>query len=293
MPTLKSVVKSFIPASLRSRIRQLQTTKRTVLRPSEMPEWEWQPQWNQELSASGWNDPSVAAAQLEKWPYFVEMLSGADPFGVSHEAPVGSGNQSIWAHNLIATYGYVLGLAAHSRQQLSMLDWGGGIGHYSVINTALVPQVAIQYHCEDVPSLCAAGRTVLPDAIFHDQPGSSFANSYDFVHVGSSLWYVENWKEMSIKLAQSTRDYLYITRMMFVENAPSFVVLQRPYKYGYKTEYQCWALNKREFVEHIENQGFKQTREFLFGWGPEIHAAPEAGFFKGFLFRRTEGVKIR
>ena len=170
---------------------------------------------------------------------------------------------------------------------MSMLDWGGGIGHYSVINNALMPQLNIDYHCEDVPALCEAGRTVLPNATFYDVPGASFLNKYDFVHAGSSLWCVENWKETAAKLAGASTDYLYITRMMFVEDAESFVVLQRPYKYGYDTEYQCWVLNKQEFVKHIEAQGFRQVREFLFGWGPEIHAAPEAGFFKGFLFRRV------
>lgn len=280
------MIKPIVPSVIWRTLRNIRRPSQQI--PTEPPEWEWQRSWNQALSVAGWNDPSVATSQLEKWPYFVELLSGVGPFAVSHEAPVGSGNQSIWAHNLLATYGYVLGLAAHSRQQLSMLDWGGGIGHYSVINRVLLPEVKVDYHCEDVPVLCNAGRSVLPDASFYEKPGSSFGRMYDFVHAGSSLWCVENWKETAVKLAGASKDYLYITRMMFVENAESFVVLQRPYKYGYNTEYQCWVLNKQEFVNHIEEQGFRQVREFLFGWGPTIYAAPEAGFFKGFLFRRKD-----
>ena len=75
--------------------------------------------------------------------------------------------------------------------------------------------------------------------------------------------------------------------MMFIDRADSFVALQRPWKYGYKTEYQVWILNQQHFVEYIEKLGMNLVREFLFGQGPHIEGAPEQGFFKGFLFRKN------
>jgi hypothetical protein len=75
--------------------------------------------------------------------------------------------------------------------------------------------------------------------------------------------------------------------MMFTNDAPSFVALQRPYAYGYETEYPLWILNEREFIAAAERSGMKPVREFLFGEGPPILNAPARGIFKGFLFRRA------
>ena len=257
----------------------------------ELPEWEYRACWAaSKPEIEGWNVPSIAEKQREKWPAFLKLLDGTGPFGISHEASEDTGCNNLWAHNLIASYGYVLGLAAHRKEKISLLDWGGGIGHYYVFSKALFPQLEIDYYCEDVPALCEVGRTVLPDATFFDQPNQGFDRVYDFVLAGSSLWYAENWEELAVKLAQSTRDYLYVTRMMFIMDAGSFAALQRPWKYGYKTEYQFWILNQKQFVQHIEKQGLTLVREFLFGQGPHIDGAPEQGFFKGFLFKRSSEV---
>ena len=285
---LEKMLKPFVPRAFRQfvRVRFLRNVP-DISAENKPPEWEYQQFWNVGLSAQGWNDPSVAEMQRSKWGSFVQSLSGSEPYGVSHEAPADAGNRNLWAHNLIATYGYVLGLAAHKRDRLSMLDWGGGIGHYAVINKCLMPGVTVEYHCEDMPTLCRVGRSLLPEGTFYDDPGRGFDRQYDLVHAGSSLWYSEDWRETATKLASSAEEYLYVTRMMFVQNVDSYVVLQRPHKYGYNTEYQCWILNQAEFVNHICERGFTLVREFLFGPGPPIANAPEQGFFKGFLFRRS------
>src|ERR1019366_7414879 len=108
------------------------------------------------------------------------------PCGLSAEAEGGLG-QDYAAHNTIMSFGYVLARAARDRDRLSMLDWGGGIGHYSVYAQALLPEVGLDYYCRDLPRLVAAGRQVLPDATFHDDDESAFARRYDLVLASSSL----------------------------------------------------------------------------------------------------------
>jgi len=156
-----------------------------------------------------------------------------------------------------------------------------------MISKAVLSEVEIEYYCQDVPVLCDVGRSLLPGVVFFDRPNKCFEQEYDLVFAGSSLWYVEDWQETAVKLANSTRTYLYITRMIFVEEADSYVAVQRPWKYGYKTEYQLWILNQQRFVDHLEKHGVNLVREFLFGEGPHIENAPEQGFFKGFLFRKA------
>jgi putative methyltransferase (TIGR04325 family) len=286
---MRSLIKPLVPAPVRRFLRaRLLAQQAASAPPAEPPEWEYCKQWPvSDNGMQGWNAPSVAATQRAKWDEFVALLHGPHPFGISHEAPANSGNQSMWAHNLIACYGYVLALAAHQRDRLSILDWGGGIGHYYEFSRALLPSVHYDYYCADVPSLCATGRSLLPDVKFLDRPEQSFQRSYDFVHAGSSLWCVQDWQGMAAKLAQAAQGYLYVTRMVFVQNVDSFIAIQRPYKYnGYDTQYPCWILNQRQFVDFFTLQGLDLVREFLLGDGPSIYGAPEHGFFKGFLFRK-------
>ena len=88
---------------------------------------------------------------------FLRLLEGTGPLGVAHEAPVPS-NEDYSAHNTLMAYAYVLALAARNTDALSMLDWGGGIGHYLAISRVLLPEVRLAYHCKEVPLLCQGGR---------------------------------------------------------------------------------------------------------------------------------------
>ncbi len=134
--------------------------------------------------------------------------------------------------------------------------------------------------------LSDVGRGLLPEGHFFSDATSCFERTYDFVHAGSSLWCVEDWKGSAQQLARAATDYLYITRMMFVRDADSFVVVQRPASYGYITEYQLWVLNESEFVRYVEGLGMNLVRVFVFGRGPQVAGAPEQAAFKGFLFKR-------
>jgi putative methyltransferase (TIGR04325 family) len=254
------------------------------------PPWEYLPEgWQTpDPRLQGWNVPSIAETQKSKWPSFIASLQGPGPLGVSHEAPADSGREDTWAHNLVVSYAYVLTLASRGKNQLSMLDWGGGVGHYYPISKAILPDLELSYTCQDVSLLCQAGRELLPEGRFLDRADACFAERYDFVMAGSSLWCVEDWKSVARRLARAADEYLYITRMMFVRHAESFVVVQRPSPYGYITEYPLWILNEKEFVDHVEGMGMTLVREFIFGWGPHLAGAPEQGFFKGFLFKRSE-----
>ncbi|HTY08891.1 MAG TPA: hypothetical protein VMF29_06980 [Candidatus Edwardsbacteria bacterium] len=248
--------------------------------------WELLPGgWRTDRRLRGWNVESIVATQRRKWPSFTAALQGPGPLGINHEAPEDAGREDPWAHNLIMSYGYVLALAASGKPRVSLLDWGGGIGHYYLIGQALLPGTRLEYFCQEVPLLSQAGRELLPDATFCDQPDACFGRRYDLVMAGSSLWYERHWEDAAANLARAAQGYLYITRMLFVESAASFAVVQRPWAAGYRTEYQCWVLNRREFIAAVEALGMRLVREFVFGPGPHIHKAPEQAVFRGFLFQ--------
>ena len=125
--------------------------------------------------------------------------------------------------------------------------------------------------------------------LFPDQQFSSdercLEDVYDFVLASTSLHYTEDWQSLLERLAGATRDYLYIAQLPTVPEAPSFVFVQRPYQYGYNTEYLGWCLNRTEFLQAAGRSGLRLQREFVYGHQPLIHGAPEQNAYRGYLFR--------
>jgi putative methyltransferase (TIGR04325 family) len=256
-----------------------------IRRRSGLPEWEYLPDgWPQEdVTRPGWAAESIVSTQLARWAHFIRGVEGTTPFGRSTEA-ASPAEQDYAVHNTVMSFGYVLARAAHGRSRLSMLDWGGGIGHYYVYASALLADVELDYHCRDLPRFAAAGRSVLPQATFHDVDETALARTYDLVFASSSLHYSKDWRGTLANLASVTDHFLYVTRQPFVETAPSFVVVQRPHRYGYMTEYPGWFLNRSEFLAEADTLGLRLLREFLIEERPVVPGAPEQADYRGFLF---------
>jgi putative methyltransferase (TIGR04325 family) len=237
---------------------------------------------------TGWNVESIAETQRAKWPEVLRLVSDTGPLPVH-----------LWAHDLskagaaastvLMAFGYVLALTAWKKDRITLLDWGGGVGHYKLVGQALLPHLEIEYHCKDVPLLCKAGRELQPSASFYDEDESCFARDYDLVLASGSLEYAEDWKNVMRRLAGASRHYVYIARLPIVRRTGSFTVIQRPYQHGYATEYVSWVLNRQEFLGHARSLGLRLVREILLRDGPTIRGAAEQCEISGFLFSRAEG----
>ncbi len=231
----------------------------------------------------GWNVASVVETYKAKWPAYLRSLEGTDPLGSSHEGSLTSRTDLI-EHNLHMSYAYVLALASRELSRFSMLDWGGGIGHYYPLSRVMVPGLEIEYHCKDVPLLAEHGRRLFPEATFWTDD-SCLERQYDLVFASGSFHYSEAWKAALAGLAQATSGYLFITQLPVVERAPAFVYVQRPYSFGYDTEYLSWCLNRVEFLSAAKDTNLALQREFIVGHQPPIRGAPEQCEYRGFLFR--------
>lgn len=216
-------------------------------------------------------------------------LKGTEPLGVSYESKTLT-PQNVEAHNIMMSYGYVLALASRNEGRLKILDWGGGAGQYYLISKTLLPDVEIDYSCFDTPSLCELGRKVNPEVKFFEDP-EALTGSYDLVLASSSLQYFENWSQVIRKLTSITGRFLYVTRLPVVERVASFAVVQRPYRYGYETEYLGWFLNRQSLLKEIETNGLELVREFLISGMPFVKGAPEQAQSRGFLFRSKRNQK--
>lgn len=256
-------------------------------------EWEYVPEgWaaaESDPAIRGWNVEAILEAYRRKWPEFLRSLESTKPFGLSPEAIV-PGDFDLVYHNTIMCFGYALARAARRKNLVSMLDWGGGIGHYLLIARRLLPEVEFRYHCKDVPVLAAYGQKLFPEATFISDD-SCLAATYDFVLASTSLHYSPDWRSVLAGLAKATAGFLLITRLPIVLAAESYVFVQRPYHYGYDTEYLGWSLNRREFLEAAAESGLALEREFVTGEQPHILRAPEQCRYRAFLFRREPAVE--
>ena len=235
---------------------------------------------------NGWDDPSILDAQLARWPDYLGAVREPSALRLSSLSSVESTEGDYDAHNTAMTFAYVLSLSSRGRDRLSFLDWGGGLGQYGVLARSLIPTLDLEYHCRDLPLLVSGGRTLLPNDAFYDSDEQAFARKYDLVTASSSLQYVRDWRDKLGSLAAVADKYLLVTRQPFVMRASSFVVLQRPHRHGYKTEYPGWFLNRDEFLEAADGFGMRLRREFLIAERPFVPRAPEQAEYRGFLFDR-------
>jgi putative methyltransferase (TIGR04325 family) len=259
-----------------------------VSEPTQRPEWEFVPEgWARDVP--GWDVAAIAAAYREKWPSFLAAVEGDGPLGVNHEVPTGVAvprNDRDAQHTILA-FGWVLALAAGGRDTLSVLDWGGGPGHYAVLADALLPGVELDYTSRDLPALVALGRELQPERAFADDE-SPLDRRYDLVVASSSLHYEQDWRARLRDLAAVADRYVYVTRVPVALEAPSFVVLQRAYAYGYETEYLGWVIARDELLAEARAAGLRLARELVLPARFAADGAPEAPVeHRGYLFATT------
>src|SRR5215469_12671272 len=235
------------------------------------------------LPGGGWDRQSVAVAQEAHWPVLLRNLQGPGPLGISH-MPTRTTREDTGDHNTMMSYAYVLGRAARNKQQLRILDWGGGIAHYYLYSLALLPEVPIEYHCYEVAALCRLGARLQPNVHFHEGTDTLAGAAFDLVMCSAALHFFEDWRGAARMLVQHTRGFLYIARLMTVQHAPSFVVRQRS-RQGYNTEFQGWCLNRGDLLDCVQGLGMELLREFVYAEKRPIENAPEESESRGFLFR--------
>lgn len=256
-----------------------------------LPEWEFVPEGFArarvvgEQAAVGWRAEEVASAYREKWPRFVEAVEGDGALAVNHEVPAGAPieRNDVLAQNAVLAYAYALGRSQGSGP-ISVLDYGGALGHHYVLARRLFPELEFDYHCRELPAVCATGREVLPEVTFHDTD-VCFDRDYDLVVASSSLQYEEDWRMLLRRLAGASRRWTFLTRVPIARDHASFVVLQRAHAYGYATEYLGWVLSRDELLGAASDSGLALERELLLLPELSIHGAPEAFAHAGFLFR--------
>jgi putative methyltransferase (TIGR04325 family) len=229
----------------------------------------------------GWSVDSVVDTEKKKWDAFCRNLDGPGPLGFSHEHTDPSVIRNPNFHNVHISYAYVLALTAHKKDSISVLDWGGALGHYYLVGKAVLPDVSIDFHVKEVPLMAGAGKKLNPEVHWYDDE-TCLERGYDLVMMTGSIPYMEDWADVLHRIARSIKEYLFISRLPVVENSPSFVAVQRLYN----SQMLHQQINQTELLETVRETGLTLVREFVVGDRPYIKGAPEQCEVRGWLFKR-------
>jgi putative methyltransferase (TIGR04325 family) len=251
------------------------------------PEWELVPEgWRaDDPRAAGWHHPSVVEKHRHGWAIYSQLIRDTGPLGFnfySDNAIVPTDEKD---HNVFMTFAYVIARAAHGSPRLSVLDWGGGIGYFGLVAQRLLPEVALDYVVKELPELSALGRELMPSLSFVTDDETCFSRRYDLVFASTSIQYSRDWRASLARLAAAAGKWLFVTLVPILRRASSFVVVQRPYHFGYHTEYISWVLNREELLMQASSLGLTLEREFVAGRSVRIRNAPEKPETLGFLWR--------
>lgn len=107
---------------------------------------------------------------------------------------------------------YIVALAGRDRERISVLDWGGGLGHYEALARPSVPGLELEYHVKETPAVCAQGRALRPELTFHDDE-TCLDRRYDLVVASSSLQYEPDRRALLARLSDAVGRYLYVARV--------------------------------------------------------------------------------
>jgi putative methyltransferase (TIGR04325 family) len=239
--------------------------------------------WDTELPPSqqeGWNSERAVETERAKWEAFRRQLEGTGPLAFSHEhTDLSAINVSF--HNINMNYAYVLALATGGRDTVSVLDYGGSLGHYYSLARALFPRLALDFHCKEVPRTAELGQRVNP-AIHWYSDDSCLEREYDLVMVNGVLQYLANRATALARFAAATRQYLFLGQLPLLQRHPGFVAIQRHYGSVMLHE----QFNRQKLQCEAEGHGLRLVREFVTGYRPPIKNAPEQCELRSWLFAR-------
>jgi putative methyltransferase (TIGR04325 family) len=231
---------------------------------------------------TGWDSDGVCKTKSEQWASFCCAVAETGPLGFSHEQDNLTVNDNVSSHNVNISFGYVLARAAYRKTSLSVLDYGGGLGHYYKLAKSLLPDLELHYTCKDLPRMVAVGKRLNPDAHWYTDD-SCLDATYDLVIISGSLQYIRHWQQFLCDVAAATDGYLLLARLPVVNNVDSFVAIQQTYN----TRMLHWQFNRAELLRAINDAGFTIIREILAGDCPHIKKAPEQCDMRSWLLKKT------
>lgn len=182
-------------------------------------------------------------------------------------------------HLKYAVYRDALTHCARHGNQLSILEYGGNLGDYYWLARTLFPDIALDYHCKELPAIADAGRALNPQITWHTDD-ECLSRTYDLVAFNSSLQYVD---ANLLAIAARASRCLLLSDVPAVRHAPAFFSEQRTADRATIQRHP----NAAALVATVESTGMQLIREVDMGPHPHVVNAPEQPACIGWVFQRV------
>ena len=241
--------------------------------------------WDTQLghNSEGWNSAPIIENMESEFENFADQCRQTIPLGFSHLRTEADSGITLRNHNLNMIWAYVLAFASRNKKTLSILDWGGGLGHLYLVAKSVIPEVTLDYHCKEMPATVATGRRINPSVTWYDND-DCLAKSFDVVLVSGSLQYMVDWREALKNLSAATKNYALLMQTPIVDKGSGFMAIQRMGD----TELLHQQFNKAEIIGQMNNYGFSLVREFVDGSRLKVVNTEIRCELKGWLFKRIK-----
>jgi len=194
---LKYFVKLFLPPLMIPIISYFRNIYRK-------PDLEYVPTgWSTVLKKSnGWDCMEAVNVERDRYQSYRDALTGSAPLAFMHDH-VNPTEIIFRFHNRNITFAYVLALAAINKKSISILDYGGSLGHNYPFSRAVLPQsIKIDFHVKEVSLMQKVGKELNPDITWWSD-NHCLERKYDLVVINGVLQYVQDWVALLNRLVDS------------------------------------------------------------------------------------------
>jgi len=146
-------------------------------------------------------------------------------------------------------------MAENSKEnKVNVLDFGGGLGStYLLVNSGCIKQGDMSFCIVESEEICRRGREV-----FKDDDKICFSNclpkdvrSFDIIHLGSSIQYIEDWRGLMKEFAIYKPGYILLADVP-AGKIPTYASVQN--YYGSKIPY--WFFNTNDIIDTMASAGY-------------------------------------
>jgi putative methyltransferase (TIGR04325 family) len=154
----------------------------------------------------------------------------------------------------------IVARAAQGRNQLSVLDWRGGLGQNQFAARAAAPGVEFEWNVVDVPAYCDYGAVLNPQARFHEDIAALDGRRFDLVFACGTLGFDADWRATFAALARAA-GHTFVLVPVLVNAGASFVAANHPPDWRNGAGINTWILGELDLSAAAASAGLKIVGE--------------------------------
>ena len=146
-------------------------------------------------------------------------------------------------------------VVSENSDRVRVLDFGGGLGFtYVPVVSGLVARDVLDYLIVDNEAVCEVGKQVFrQDSRIHFRSSlPDDLETFDIIHLGSSLQYIEDWRALIKQLGRYRSQYFLFSDLL-AGDIPTYATAQN----YYESKIACWFFNVQEIIDAMSAIDFR------------------------------------